>query len=97
MRYIFQLMVTPLMFLVNRQCRVFTALPLSLPSIRHTREMVLAPRALLTQFAPFCRIEPQDANTKAEHESRSGNADAKSNCGAGGKALLEMMCTGVWG
>jgi hypothetical protein len=89
MRHIFQLMITPLMFFVNRQCCVFTPSSLSFCQER------FAPSVLRLQFAPLLGVEPQDAYAEADHESHAWNADADRNFRASVEALLKSVCARI--
>lgn len=86
MRYIVQLMVAPLIFLVSRQCRVAAPSPFSFC------QKGFAPSVSCLQLAPLFGVKPQDAQTKADHESHARNADADSDFRAGFEALLESVC-----
>jgi hypothetical protein len=74
---------------VDRQCCVFTSLPL------FAREFDFSPSVLLAQFAPRLRVTPQNPHAEDNYESYTWNADAECNLGAGRQALLKMVCAGI--
>lgn len=81
--------LTPLMLPVNRQCCVFTSLPL------FACESDFSPSVLLAQFAPRLGVTPQYPSAEHEYDSYTWNADTECDLGAGREALLKMVSAGI--